>query len=112
MESVENGLNLLQTIIGPWYKSLENPQDAQEKVLSSLLREYSKTEYGNTFHAAEINQISQYQTNFPIANYWQLLPYIAKVKDGKYQAFLSEPPDVFPHQSAHIHAQRSADYII
>ena len=89
----ENGLNLLETIIGPWYKSLESPQEAQEKVLSKLLKEYGKTEYGNIFHANEISKISQYQSNFPIVNYQQLLPYIAKVREGKFQAFLSEPPE-------------------
>ncbi len=89
----ENGLSLLQTIIGPWYKSLENPQEAQEKVLHSLLKEYSKTEYGSAFKAAEIGGIPEYQTNFPIVNYRQLLPQIARVREGKYQAFLSEPPE-------------------
>ena len=89
----ESGLSLLQTIIGPWYKSLENPQEAQEKVLSTLLKEYGKTEYGNAFHAGEISQIPQYQSSFPTVNYQQLLPYIAKVREGKYQAFLSEPPE-------------------
>ena len=89
----ENGLSLLQTIIGPWYKSLENPQEAQEKILRTLLKEYGKTEYGTLFHAGEISQIPQYQSSFPTVNYQQLLPYIAKIREGKYQAFLSEPPE-------------------
>ena len=93
MSNDENGLSLLQTIIGPWYESLENPQQAQEKVLRKLVSEYGKTEYGKTFHAAEISGIPQYQKSFPIVNYHQLLPYIAKVREGKYGAFLSEPPE-------------------
>ena len=89
----ENGLSLLQTIIGPWYESLKNPQEAQEKILGTLLKENSKTEYGTSFHSAEISGIPQYQSSFPIANYQQLMPYLAKVREGKYQAFLSEPPE-------------------
>jgi len=89
----ENGLSLLQTIIGPWYESLKDPKEAQEKVLRMLLKEYGKTEYGSAFKAAEIGDVSEYQTNFPIVNYQQLLPQIAKVREGKYQAFLSEPPE-------------------
>jgi phenylacetate-coenzyme A ligase PaaK-like adenylate-forming protein len=88
-----NGLNLLQAITGPWYESLENPQKAQEKVLRTLLEEYGKTEYGSNFKANKIGGIPDYQSNFPITNYRQILPYIAKVREGNYQAFLSEPPE-------------------
>lgn len=69
------------------------PQKAQEKVLNTLLKEYEKTEYGSSFHASEIEGIPQYQSSFPTVNYQQLLPYLAKVKEGKYQAFLSEAPE-------------------
>jgi hypothetical protein len=89
----ESGLGSFQAIIGPWYESLENPQESQEKVLRTLLKEYDKTEYGSTFQAAEISGIPQYQSSFPTVSYQELLPYIAKVKEGKYQAFLSEPPE-------------------
>jgi hypothetical protein len=71
----------------------KKPKEAQEKILDTLLKEYSKTEYGTSFHAAEITGIPQYQSSFPIANYQQLIPYIAKVREGKYQTFLSEPPE-------------------
>ncbi|MGA2681754.1 MAG: GH3 auxin-responsive promoter family protein [Candidatus Bathyarchaeia archaeon] len=89
----ESGLSLLQTIIGPWYESLKNPQEAQEKVLLTLLKEYGKTEYGAIFQANEISGITQYQSSFPIVNYQELLPYIAKVREGKYQTLLSESPE-------------------
>jgi len=89
----ESGLSLLQTIIDPWYKSLENPQQAQENVLDTLLKEYGKTEYGKAFHAEEVSCLEQYQSTFPTVNYQQLLPYMAKVREGNYEAFLSEPPE-------------------
>jgi hypothetical protein len=88
-----NGLELLQTITGPWYESLENPQKAQEKKLSELITLYSKTEYGKSHNASKIGGITEYQNNFPILTYNSLLPYLTQVKEGKYQAFLPEPPE-------------------
>jgi hypothetical protein len=89
----ENSLSLLQGIIGPWYASLETPMETQEQTLQTLLKEYSRTEYGKAFHATEINNISDYRSKFPITNYYGLLPYLTKVKEGNYQALLSEPPE-------------------
>jgi hypothetical protein len=89
----ENALNLLQAVVGPWYESLENPQKAQENVLHNLAEEYAKTGYGSTLHAAKIEEIRQYQSSFPIVDYHGLLPYIAKVREGKYESLLSEPPE-------------------
>jgi hypothetical protein len=66
----EDSLNsILRPIIGPWYESLENPQKAQEQVLSELIKEYAKTDYG------------------------KLLPYFAEAKEGNYKAILPEPPE-------------------
>ena len=89
----DGGFSLLQTIIGPWYESLQNPKAAQKKVIARLLKEYGKTEYGSAHQASKIEGIQGYQLSFPIVNYRALLPYIGKVREGKYQAFLSEPPD-------------------
>jgi len=88
-----NGLNLLQTIIGPWYESLENPQAAQEKTLRSLVGDYAKTRYGEAFGAAGIEGVDQYQSSFPIVNYRGLAHYFSQVSRGDYGAFLSEPPE-------------------
>jgi phenylacetate-coenzyme A ligase PaaK-like adenylate-forming protein len=85
--------SILQPIIGPWYTSLENPQKAQEQVLSELLEKYAQTDYGNANNAAKTKTISEYQKNFPIINYADMRPYLAKVKEGNFKAFLSEAPD-------------------
>jgi len=88
-----DGMELLQTITGPWYESLENPLKAQEKKLNELLTLYSKTEYGINHNAPKISAVHEYQNNFPVLTYSALLPYLAQVKDGNYSAFLSEPPE-------------------
>lgn len=90
----EDSLNsILQPIIGPWYKSLENPQKAQEQVLYDLLKKYAITDYGNSHGASQIGGIPDYQAHFPIIDYKGLLPYLSQVKEGNYQALLPEPPE-------------------
>ncbi len=83
--------SILQPIIDPWYESLKDPQKAQERVLDDLLAKYSETGYGKNYLAPEINGIADYQENFPITDYKRLLPYFALVKEGNYNAILSEP---------------------
>ncbi len=83
--------SILQPIIDPWYESLKDPQKAQERVLGELLTKYSEADYGKSHHAPEISGIDDYQKNFPIIDYKQLLPYFAQVKEGNYNAILSEP---------------------
>jgi hypothetical protein len=85
--------SILQPIIGPWYTSLENPQKAQEQILTELLEKYAQTEYGKTYNAAKTKTISEYQKNFPIINYAGMQPYLTKVKEGNFKAFLPEAPD-------------------
>lgn len=85
--------SILQPIIGPWYRSLKNPQESQEQVLSELLTKYSKTDYGKSHSASEIKGIADYQKNFPVINYKGLLPYFAQVKEGNYNVIIAEPPE-------------------
>jgi hypothetical protein len=89
-EDVLNGI--LKPIIGPWYKSLENPQKAQEQILDKLIKEYAKTDYGKIHNVSETERADDYQKNFPIIDYKGLLPYLAKAKKGNYKTILPEPP--------------------
>jgi len=84
--------SILEPIIGPWYKSLEEPRKAQEQTLQDLIAKYSTTEYGKDHGAQQIKGINDYQRDFPIIDYKGLAPYIARVRDGDYQAILPEPP--------------------
>ncbi len=90
----EDSINsILKPIIGPWYESLENPQKAQEQVLNDLIKKYSSTDYGLSHHALQVKCLSDYQTNFPIINYFGLIPYLAQVREGSYKSLLPEPPE-------------------
>jgi len=85
--------SILQPIISPWYKSLENPQKAQEQVLGELLKKYAETDYGKSHSAPEIEGIAGYQKSFPVIDYKGLLPYFTQVKEGNYNVILPEPPE-------------------
>jgi len=85
--------SILQPIIGPWYKSLENPQEAQEQILGELLKKYADTDYGKSHSAPDIKGIADYQKNFPVIDYKGLLPYFTQVKEGNYNVILPEPPE-------------------
>ncbi len=92
----EDGVNnILRPYIQPWYDSIENPQKAQEQVLSELLQKYKSTEYGDSHNASQVNDIDDYQANFPIINYSGLIPYFKQVKERSYKAFLFEPPETW-----------------
>jgi hypothetical protein len=71
----EDSINsILRPYIQPWYDSIGDPQKAQEWVLADLLAKYASTKYGDSHHAAQIKNISDYRDNFPIINYSGLIP--------------------------------------
>ncbi|MCW4005917.1 MAG: GH3 auxin-responsive promoter family protein [Candidatus Bathyarchaeota archaeon] len=87
--------SVLQRFVGPWYKALENPAEAQEQVLLELLGKYAQTQYGSQYHAGQTTSIREYQHNFPVADYLAYQPYLGRVQEGDYRAFLSEPPQTW-----------------
>jgi hypothetical protein len=90
----EDAINsILQSIVGPWYESLENPQKAQEQILCDLLKKYAITDYGNSHNALQIAGTADYQKSFPIIDYKGLMPYLAQAREGNYKAILPEPPE-------------------
>lgn len=89
----EDSINsILQPYVQPWYDSIAEPHKAQMQVLSELLQKYAQTDYGASHNAAKIGSISEYQANFPIINYAELLPHLSAVRERNYKAFLCEPP--------------------
>lgn len=85
--------SVLKPFIQPWYDSLVSPQKAQEQILQELLPKYRSTEYGERYKAAETNSISDYQLNFPIVSYKELVPHLNATKSRNFKALLSEPPE-------------------
>ncbi len=90
----EDSINtILKPFIGPWYESLENPQKAQEQLLTDLISKYALTDYGLSHNASQVKSISDYQKNFPIINYSGLIPYLNQIREGNFKAILPEPAE-------------------
>ena len=70
MSSIPN--SLLGQIVEPWYESLRNPRETQERALKTLLAGYSKTDYGARFGASSIGGIEEFRSRFPTASYADL----------------------------------------
>jgi hypothetical protein len=87
----EISLDIFQPLIGSWYESLKNPEDAQNRLLTSLITEYGKTQYGKDHHSSEVTGISDFRRNFPILDYRALDPYLSEVMKGNYASLLPEP---------------------
>ena len=85
-------MEFLKGFITPWYESLENPADAQQKVLADLLEQYATTEYGSSRGIDNIQNPKDYRTQFPTINYAGLHPYLEKVRNIDYSVILPEPP--------------------
>ena len=90
MSSIPKGL--LEGLLSPWKKSLENPAGSQSDLLRSLLREYAKTGYGTEHRADKTEEIEEYRRNFPILTYQALKPVINRVAEGQYSELLTEKP--------------------
>ena len=86
------GVDILKHIVNPWYEALQNPAEAQQRVLKKLLKGYAKTLYGKKHSVLEVNDSSGFRENFPKINYAGLCPYFEEVKAGNHSVILSEPP--------------------
>ena len=82
---------IFQSMVGSWYESLKNPEDAQKSVLVDLVKEYEKTRYGKDHNVSETEGINDFRANLPIIDYRKLAPYFARVREGSYDVILPEP---------------------
>ncbi len=90
----EDSINtILKPFISPWYESLENPQKTQEQLLTDLVSKYALTDYGLSHNASQTESILDYRKNFPIINYFGLIPYLNQISEGNFKAILPEPAE-------------------
>ncbi|MCQ8892410.1 MAG: GH3 auxin-responsive promoter family protein [Candidatus Methanosuratincola sp.] len=85
------GFAWLKMIVEPWYRALEDPEEAQTQVLARLTREYAKTAYGQAYCDGPLSDAADYRHRFPIVDYEDLKPWLDKVKNKGHQELLSEP---------------------
>ena len=88
----EQTIELLKALLQPWHDAVENPAEAQKKVLSGLLEGYAKTDYGARHGAAHVETIDDYRRAFPVITYEDCKPLIQRVMAGETGLLLSEEP--------------------
>lgn len=85
-------VQLVQSMLQPWYLALEDPVKAQNDVLHKLVRDYAKTKYGRQHGADQIGDIDDYRRAFPIMRYEGYKPLIDRVMGGEGELLLWEEP--------------------
>ncbi len=92
MSSATPSDNFLHEFVNPWYDSLQNPIETQNKTLQNLVEQYKATEYGERHSVSDVKNIEDFQSCFPKINYQKLQPYFEEIRKGNYSIILSEPP--------------------
>lgn len=88
----QTAAQLLQMQLKPWYEAVENPGNAQEVVLHTLLKDYAKTQYGQAHGAGQIESLADYRRSFPVSTYQDFKPLIERVMKGEIDLLLCEEP--------------------
>ncbi len=85
-------MEFLKAIVNPWYESLKNPAEYQQRLLSDLVKQYAKTQYGNNHEIQEVQSIHDFRKKIPQINYVGLSHFLQDVRKGSYNVMLPEPP--------------------
>ena len=88
----QTAAQILQGFLQPWHAAIQDPPQAQEKVLHSLILDYTKTDYGADHGAANVETLEDYRRAFPITTYEGYKPLIEQVMAGEEQLLLWEEP--------------------
>jgi len=83
---------MIQQLLQPWQRSIQDPAEAQREVLRGLLLSYAKTDYGEIHGAHNIKGVEDYQRAFPTSTYDDYKPLIDRVMAGEIEVLLSEAP--------------------
>ncbi len=85
-------MEFLGALVNPWYESLKNPSEVQQRTLSDLVSKYKETRYGVDHGADEVQVVTDFRKRFPIIDYNGLLPHLEGVRKNDYSVLLPEPP--------------------
>lgn len=108
---IENMLSTLERLAGD-ERPLENPEEAQEKVLLGILRRNQHTLFGREWSFGEIHSAEDYTRRVPLATYDGFKPYIDRMALGEENVLLGDfprwgqtsgtlgPPKLYPFPAA------------
>jgi hypothetical protein len=84
--------NVLREQLQPWHEAVADPAAAQQRVLTGLLPDYARTEYGAERGAETVCSVTDYRRAFPAMGYEEYKPLISRVMAGEVSLLLCEPP--------------------
>ena len=91
-ENNGDGADLLKAFLQPWHTAIENPAEAQQKVLTNILESYARTYYGEQHRAVQIKTTEDYRRAFPVVTYEDYKPLIQRIMSGEVRLLLGEEP--------------------
>ena len=87
----QDPMQMIARMLQPWQTALENPPQAQEAVLQTLLNIFAQTVYGEKYGASTVGSIADYRAQFPVSTYEDYQPLIERVMAGEEELLLNEP---------------------
>jgi len=90
--NLHDGIEKLKAFLHPWDDALRNPQEAQQKVLTGLLKHYSQTDFGQQHEVSKVKTLDAFRSAFPVATYDDYRSSIQRVMAGETGLLLSEKP--------------------
>ena len=107
--SIKSFINNCKTQIGifianvmvmkPFLRSLRAPMKHQDKLLLTIIRRNSNTDYGREHHFSKIHSHDHFIGSVPIQDYESLRPYIEKQELDKLPALTAEQPHYYAQTS-------------
>jgi len=82
----------LELMLQPWHKAVENPLEAQQRVLQKNIEIYRQTTYGSRHLTIEIHDIDSYRRAFPVISYEDVKPMVQQVMAGDFKLLCDESP--------------------
>lgn len=90
-------------LFGNRIKSLERlrekPEEAQNRIFSSLIKNGIQTKYGQEYKFGTIRGLDDYRKNVPVSDYSMLQPYINRMRSGESNVLWNSPVKWFAKSS-------------
>jgi len=90
--ATENPLQVMQQMVEPWHRAVQDPIAAQQAIFEHNLSIYAQTTYGKQHGAAAVDDLKAYRQAFPVCDHEYFKPLIQQVMAGDTQLLLNEEP--------------------
>ena len=87
-----DALHRAQRNLEEYETAINNPVEAQNKLLETLLRDYAETGYGEKQCLESGLSLEEYRKQAPIVTYSDLTPVFEEIRRNDYHVFLKEEP--------------------